>query len=146
MKFAHIEGGALVRFLADLPFTFKGVRGVRGLPPAQLAELGLFPVIDLTPAFDPLTIRLAKIAPAFTIFPDRVEITRKTEPIPPAEINERRAREALRDDPRAVELRDRLHTATPQQISDYVDAQVTDLAGARVMFKRILLDRALQSR
>ena len=144
--FAHVEGGALVRLLADEPFTFKGVKHIRSLTAAQQAALGLFPVVDLTPPFDPLTTRIAKAAPAVTILADRVEIIRATEPIPVEDIQARLEREALRNDPRAVELRDRLVSATPQQISDYVDAQVTDLASARAMFKRILILLALAHR
>lgn len=46
---------------------------------------------------------------------------------------------ALRIDARLKEIEAALRNATPQQISDYVDAQVIDLASARLMFKRILL-------
>ena len=115
-------------------------------PPSGLAGLGLLPVADLTPPFDRLVSRIANVAPAITVFNDRVEIVRAVEPIPAAEIQARLEREALRNDPRAVELRDRLVSATPQQISDYVDAQVTDLASARAMFKRILILLALAHR
>jgi hypothetical protein len=90
-----------------------------------------------------LTDRLANVAQTVAIFADRVEITRQIEPIPAQEIAERAEREALRDDPRAIELRDKLRTATPQQISDYVDEKVTDLPSARLMFKRVLLVLAL---
>lgn len=144
--FAYVESGSVVKLLTKLPPTFKAVRAVAGLSEAQRLALGLYPVVDLTPAFDPLTTRLANRAPSFSVLADRVELMRTTEPIAPAEIAARQEREALRDDPRAVELRDKLRAATPQQISDYVDAQVTDLASARLMFKRLLIVLALLSR
>jgi hypothetical protein len=143
--FAYVEHGALVQFLPALPFTFKGVRGVPTLPAAERVALGLLPVADLTPAFDPAARQLANVAPTVTVLSDRVEITRQTEPIPAQEIAERTRRQALQEDPRAVELRDKLRTATPAEISAYVDARVTDLPSARTMLKQILIDRALQS-
>lgn len=60
--------------------------------------------------------------------------------------DESQKREELEKDERAADLLDRLRTATPQQIVDYVDAQVTDLASARTMFKRVLLVLALVAR
>jgi hypothetical protein len=56
------------------------------------------------------------------------------------------ALEALRGDTLARELSERLRAATPSQIDAYVDAQVTDLASARTMFKRILLVLAYELR
>jgi hypothetical protein len=53
---------------------------------------------------------------------------------------------AIEQDPVCVDLRDRLAAATPTQISNYVDANVTDLASARALFKRILLVLALLAR
>jgi len=52
---------------------------------------------------------------------------------------ERLRKQNLRGDALAVELLDRLRTATPAQISNYVDNNVIDLASARTMFKRVLL-------
>jgi len=57
----------------------------------------------------------------------------------PEQIAEAARRAALRSDALAVELLAQLRAATPAQISNYVDAQVTDLASARTMFKRIML-------
>lgn len=45
----------------------------------------------------------------------------------------------LKNDPQRADLIDRLRTATAQQISDYIDANVTDLASARVLLKKIVL-------
>ena len=146
MNFAYIEQGALVRFLVEIPPTFKGVSHVRSLSAAEQAALGILPVVDLTPPFNPETVRLAKAHPVFTIFADRVELVRPTEPIPTQEITERTARREVQNDARAVELRDKLRTATPAEISAYVDAQVLDLASARTMFKRVLLVLALMAR
>lgn len=56
-----------------------------------------------------------------------------------AEAAERLRLQNLREDALAVELLDRLRTATPTQISSYVDTDVTDLASARMMLKRIIL-------
>ena len=47
--------------------------------------------------------------------------------------------QAIRDDALRQQLKAQLDTATNAQISAYVDAQVTDLASARTMFKRLLL-------
>jgi hypothetical protein len=49
----------------------------------------------------------------------------------------------LKGDALAVEMLDRLRTATPTQISTYVDNNVLDIASARTMLKRILLVLAL---
>lgn len=58
-----------------------------------------------------------------------------TEPPPPAE--------QVRDDefralPDRQAILDRLQNATPQQISDWVDTNVTTVAGARTMFKQLI--------
>jgi hypothetical protein len=45
----------------------------------------------------------------------------------------------LQSDLTLIDLRDRLTSATPAQIIAYVDSQVTDLASARTLLKRILL-------
>ena len=144
--YAQVEHGALVRFFAALPPTFKGSRHVLGVSDSALKALGLFPVVDLTVVFDPLTHRLSNAAPSTIVWPDRVELTRQIEAIPAAEVTARIERDALQNDARAVDLRDRLRTATVAQIDSYVDAQVTDLASARTMFKRILLVMALLCR
>lgn len=60
------------------------------------------------------------------------------------EIAERARLLNLRVDAIVVDLKARLATATPAQISNFVDSNVTDLAGARLMFKRILLLLAAQ--
>lgn len=146
MNFAHVENGAVLAFFPQLPLRFKGVRALADRPLSELAALGLLPVVNVSPAFDPLLTRFSGAAPAFTVFADHVDMVIPTEPIPPEEIAARMAREALLLDPRAVELRDKLTTATAAQISDYVDAQVTDLPSARLMFKRVLLVMALMAR
>lgn len=46
---------------------------------------------------------------------------------------------AIKTDALRTDLLNRLKSATPAQISNYVDNSVTDLASARVMFKRVLL-------
>lgn len=143
---AYVENGSLVQFLAALPFTFKGVRRISSLTVAEQAALGLLPVVDMTPAFNPELTQLAKARPGITIFPDRVEIVRQTEPVPAQEITDRSERVALQEDPRVIELRSKLRTGTPAQISDYVDAQVADLPSARSLFKGILLLLAAGSR
>lgn len=58
-----------------------------------------------------------------------------TAPPPPAE--------QVRDDefkalPDRQAVLDKLQNATPQQISDWVDASVTNVAGARAMFKQLI--------
>ena len=146
MNFAHVENGAVLAFFPQLPLRFKGVRALADRPLSELAALGLLPVVNVSPMFDPLLTRFSGAAPAFTVFADHVDMVIPTEPIPPEEIAARQAREALLLDPRAVELRDKLTTATAAQISDYVDAQVTDLPSARLMFKRVLLVMALMAR
>ena len=146
MNFAHVENGAVLAFFPQLPLRFKGVRALADRPASELAALGLLPVVNVSPAFDPLLTRFSGAPLAFTVFADHVDMVIPTEPIPPEEIAARQVREALLLDPRAVELRDKLTTATAAQISDYVDAQVTDLPSARLMFKRVLLVMALMAR
>lgn len=51
---------------------------------------------------------------------------------------EAQRRQAINADTAVADLRNRLNNASLQQISDYVDANVTDLASARALFKRIL--------
>ncbi len=46
---------------------------------------------------------------------------------------------AISSDPRRVDLLNRLRTATPAQISNYIDNNVTDLAGVRSILKAILI-------
>lgn len=55
-------------------------------------------------------------------------------------------RTALMADARYVEIASTLRSSTSQQISEWVDAQVTDFASARTMFKRILVVLAYQIR
>lgn len=55
-------------------------------------------------------------------------------------------RQAIRDDALRIDLLNRLRTATAAQINNYVDANVVDIAGARALFKRILLVISLDSR
>lgn len=45
----------------------------------------------------------------------------------------------LRGDALAQDLLAQLRTATPMQISNYVDSNVTDLASARTLLKKIIL-------
>src|SRR5215211_1695264 len=47
--------------------------------------------------------------------------------------------ELLRADPRRIDLLDKLKNASIAQIDTYVDNNVTNIADARLMFKRILL-------
>ena len=142
MAYALVKHNAVVRFLPEIPFLVDGVRA-RALSASVLAQMGVLPVMDLTPVFDPTTTRLAAVRPTVTVHADRVEITRVTEAIPAAEMTARAERRTLETDPRALDLRDRLRTATIAGIDAYVDAQVTDLASARLMLKRILLVLAL---
>lgn len=58
---------------------------------------------------------------------------------PPENIARKQREAAFNADTVRMDLLDRLRTATPTQINTYVDNQVTDLASARTMFKRILL-------
>ena len=77
--YAIVRGGGIERYLVDLPFSFNGVMRLRSLTAGQQAAHGIIPVVDLTPPFDPQTWRLANKQPSFTLFPDRVEITRPIE-------------------------------------------------------------------
>jgi len=142
MSYALVKHNAILRFLPEIPFVIDGVRA-RGLSVGALAQLGVLPVVDLTPVFDPDTTRLANSRPVTVLYPDRVEVTRATEAIPAAEMTAREERRTLETDPRALDLRDRLRTATIAGIDAYVDAQVTDLPSARLILKRILLILAL---
>lgn len=45
---------------------------------------------------------------------------------------------AIKNDARVVDMIDRLKNASIAQIEQFVDNQVTDLASARAMFKRVL--------
>lgn len=47
--------------------------------------------------------------------------------------------ESIKQEPTYTDILDKLRAATPAQISAYVDANVTDLASARALLKRILL-------
>lgn len=53
---------------------------------------------------------------------------------------------AIKTDPLRVDLLQRIKTATNAQISTYVDSNVTDLASAKTLFKKILLLIALDQR
>lgn len=59
---------------------------------------------------------------------------------------ERQRIESLKTDATRLDLLEKLKRATPAQISSYVDNNVTDLASARALFKRILLVMALIAR
>lgn len=50
------------------------------------------------------------------------------------------------EDPQRLDLMGRLLSATPQQLEAYVDANVVDLASARLLFKRILKVLAVVAR
>jgi len=56
-----------------------------------------------------------------------------------ASLAEEARKAALRADAMRQQLIAQLEVATPAQISNYVDANVTNLAEARALFKRILL-------
>jgi len=57
----------------------------------------------------------------------------------PAVVTARQRQATLNADATRADLLTRLRTATPAQINSYVDANVTNIADARTMFKRILL-------
>jgi hypothetical protein len=78
-----------VRWLAELPATHAGVRRFRALAPAEQAALGVLPVVDATPPYDPATERLAEDAPAVSVLSDRVEITRPVRPLATTELEAR---------------------------------------------------------
>lgn len=63
-----------------------------------------------------------------------------------AERTEREAQQqrtdAMRNDPARQELENLLATGTVQEIDTFVNSKVTTVAGARDMFKRILLTMA----
>jgi electron transfer flavoprotein alpha/beta subunit len=86
-----VRGGGVVRWLAELPASFAGVRRFRALAAAEQAALGVLPVVDVTRALDDETERLAAAMPAVTVFADRVEIARPIRPLTPAEIEAREA-------------------------------------------------------
>lgn len=56
-----------------------------------------------------------------------------------ADTAERLRLQGIREDALRQQLQAQLDAATAAQISSFVDNQVTDLASARLMFKRILL-------
>ncbi|MFA5951485.1 MAG: hypothetical protein WC807_14495 [Hyphomicrobium sp.] len=58
---------------------------------------------------------------------------------PAEEIAQDQRRAAFNSDASRADLLTRLRSATPAQISAYVDTNVTNLADARALFKRILL-------
>ena len=82
---------------------------------------------------------------AFQPFIDRWTAAAPLPPPPPTpeELAEQARQQAIKDDALRIQLVTRLTTATNLEISNYVDVQVTDLASARTMFKRILLILAL---
>lgn len=57
----------------------------------------------------------------------------------PTSVAARQRQATLDADATRADLLTRLRTATPAQINTYVDANVTNIADARTMFKRILL-------
>jgi cobalamin biosynthesis Mg chelatase CobN len=59
-----------------------------------------------------------------------------------AEADEQRD-DDIRALPEREDMLEKLRNATPQQISDYVDNNVTDLASARTLFKRLIYVLAL---
>jgi len=58
---------------------------------------------------------------------------------PQEEIDSATRKSSFDADATRADLLARLRTATPAQINTYVDANVTDLASARALFKKILL-------
>jgi hypothetical protein len=64
----------------------------------------------------------------------------------PEESSEQARKTAIVSDPLRANLLNAVKTATNAQISNYVDNNVTDLASARTMFKRILLLISLDQR
>jgi len=58
---------------------------------------------------------------------------------PPEQIAARQRKASFDADATRTDLLTRLRTATPAQINNYVDVNVTTLVEARTMFKRILL-------
>lgn len=58
---------------------------------------------------------------------------------PPAETVREERQAAFDADATRADLLERLRNATPAQINTYVDSNVTNLADARALFKRILL-------
>lgn len=63
-----------------------------------------------------------------------------------AQIAEASRQQGIRGDPLRADLLARLKTATLAQISNYVDTNVTDLATARTMLKRIIYVISLDAR
>lgn len=66
-------------------------------------------------------------------------------PPTPEQLANRQRRADLDNDARVVDFLDRLNSATPATLDAFVDNNVTDLAGARTVFKRILLVLAVRS-
>lgn len=58
---------------------------------------------------------------------------------PPEQVAARTRRAAFDADATRTDLLDKLRNSTPAQISTYVDTNVTNLADARALFKKILL-------
>lgn len=119
----------MVRWLAELPATHAGVRRFAALTPAAQAELGVLPVVDATPAYDPATHRLAEAAPAVRVLADRVEITRPIRPLTAAELEERAAAALARKRLAALAaMADRAlaeaatDPAAPEEVKDYHEA------------------------
>ena len=78
---------------------------------------------------------------AFQFLRDRWTAAAPLPPPPPtqAELDEQARLQAIKDDFLRQQLLTQLNTATNLEISTFVDNQVTDLASAKTMFKRILL-------
>jgi hypothetical protein len=141
--FAHIESGGLVKFMRELPFTWKGVTPFPALPALQRALLGVVPVIDVTPPYDPALYRIAAVRPAVAIFADRVEVVRTVEliPLPPPPTAQEQAeldrRAAINAEAQADILIEKMRTATPLEIKNYVQNNITNLDTAKAVISRL---------
>jgi hypothetical protein len=75
LMFAYVEGGGVKKLMRTLPVSLAGV-SLAGLDEAQLAALGILPVVDVTAA--PSSTLMKRAGPwNYTIFEDRVEAARE---------------------------------------------------------------------
>lgn len=150
-RYAHMPSGSVAaiydRNMQQTEIAGHVVKGkyLANFTPEQLLALSLVKIERaVQPVYDPATERLELVlctvgaAEALDTW-NIVALTAEEIATLEAIAAEEQRIADLKADTLRQDMIDRLTSASPQQISDYVDNNVTDLASARTMFKRILL-------
>jgi hypothetical protein len=133
--FAIVVNRGVARYVHEVPFTHAGIKHFRSLTPEQQRARGVYPVQDLTPAFDHETHKVAGME-SVTVFDTHVAVVRKVVPreITPEETARKQAQTENDADLATLKGNNVLMnflSMTPAQIDAWVAANVTNLAEAR---------------